>query len=663
MAQGKFSKPRTPQSEPEIRQSVFRNNTGVEPETEAILSEALLSETEPTPDPAMTMVFPEPPALSDTIPETFPEAYEGPVRSQTTGRLPFEPEESEEPEEDEEFTPVMGKNKKVILISICCVALVLLIGIITAICFLLRGEKDDGKILNNVMAAGINIGNMTPEEAKEALHRTTDFSFRAEDMVVELPDTTIRLAHTDTGAALDVDALVSAAYSYGRTGTQEEQDRARAESLIGNHIIALLPYLHLDQDYIRQTIEDYCAEFNSSFTPSSYELEGEMPPLTGEAFDESVPCQTLVLTVGVPGRHLDAEQLINDILDAYSLCQFRVTAQEGDPDTLPEELDLEAIHKELSLEPADAEMDMETFEVSPEQYGYTFDLSMAQKLLSKAEYGTTIPIPMKYVIPEVLAEDLEELLFRDVLGSFETRHTDDENRNTNLKLACKAINGMELDPGEEFSYNDALGKRTEAAGYRHAAAYENGETVTAIGGGICQVSSTLYNCVLLADLDVTSRTGHSFAPSYVELGMDATVSWGGPEFKFRNNTDYPIRIEAEVSGGKVRIKLLGTDEKDYYVKVTSKITDTVKPETIEEVLLESENVEGYRDGEVIQTPYTGYTVKTYKLIYSKETDTLLKEDYIGTTTYKKRDKIVAVIQPDPTEPPTEETTEATETTE
>lgn len=567
-------------------------------------------------------------------------------RSETASAPPEEPDGSRKP---------MDKNKKIMLISICAAAILALAGIIWGVVALLGGDNGNGRILNNVTAAGVNIGGMTKEEAKTALHRATDLTYSYEDMVIELPDGTIRLTPASTGVKLDIDAVVEEAYNYGRTGTKAENAKAKADSLMGNHSIALLPYLNLNLDYIRSTLDEYGTTFNSTFQQSEAKVEGKVPELKAadEDFKPDAPCQTLILTVGRPGRNLSIDKLYNQVLDAYSFNTFHVTAKMTDEEVLPENIDLEALHKQYCTEPQNAVMDMKSFEVTHEVYGHGFDLEAAQKQLDESKYGDVLEIPFALIKPEVVAEDLEKMLFRDELASYKTAHTKDANRNTNLTLACKAINGKVLNPGEEFDYNKVVGRRTQAAGYKPAGAYSNGELVSEIGGGICQVSSTLYYCAMVADLEITSRTPHSHPVSYMPLGMDATVSWGGPEFKFRNNTNYPIRIEAEVSGGYVQIKLIGTDEKEYYIDMEYEVTETVEPDTITETMAPN-NPKGYTDGQVIQEPSTGYTVKTYRCKYSKETKKRISRDLEATSVYKKRDKIVVSIL-QPTEPPTVET--------
>lgn len=537
------------------------------------------------------------------------------------------------------------KGNKVALIGICTVAVVLVIGIIAGVWYLASGSADDGLILSNVTAAGVDLGGMTKKDAKAALHAATDLTYTQQSMIIELPDATIELSPADTGAALDVDAVVEEAYSYGRTGTKEEQERVRAEALTTAHPIAVLPYLTLDLDYIHNQLTEYGDSFNSEYLDSSVTLEGEMPELDAskEAFDPEAECQMLVIEMGQPGRYVDIEDLYNQVLDAYSFNTFHVSMELSEEESYPEAIDLLDLYELYYVEPVDAAMDTETFDVTPEVYGYGFDLETVKAMLEEAEYGDTLEVQMAFIVPDVIGEELSGLLFRDVLASYETEHTKDENRNTNLRLACEAINGVVLQPGDTFDYNTTLGKRTAEKGYKSASAYSGGLTVQSIGGGICQVSSTLYYCTLVADLEIVSRTPHSYVSSYMPMGMDATVSWGGPEFRFKNSTNYPIRIEAEVSDGKVKIKLIGTDEKDYYVKMEYEVISTVKPTTETVEILASDNPNNYYNGQVISTAYTGYTVKTYKCKYDKETDELISRDYDRTSTYKYRNKQIASI--------------------
>ena len=275
---------------------------------------------------------------------------------------------------------------------------------------------------------------------------------------------------------------------------------------------------------------------------------------------------------------------------------------------------------------------------------------------------------MEYVKPQVVAEDLEELLFRDTLGSWEISLSGgDANLISNLKVACKTLHDTELLPGATFSLWQTIGQPTEVRGYKFAPCCFGMEAGTEAGGGLCYLSSALYSAALLGDLEVTQRTAHTYVQPYTQAGSDAQIRWGGADLRFFNNTIYPIRIQAEVTGGFLKVKLLGTDEKDYTVKLQFKTEDYKEP-AVKYVEYEEGNSEGYTDGQVLEEGSNGYTIKTYRSQYSKVSGSLLMEDYIGQTVYAPRDKVVVKLLPKPTEElgptetePTE--TEPTETTE
>ena len=229
------------------------------------------------------------------------------------------------------------KNRKIILISVCSLAVVLLISIIFSIWFFFGRSSDDKLILNNVMVSGINLGGMTKEQAREVLHEATDHTYTQTDMVVELPDKIMTFSPADTGAKLDVDAVVKAAYEYGRKGSREEREAAKAASLTTTHHIPLLNYLDLNLQFIKDALDTYGASFNSTYVPSTVTFDISVPVLdTGNAkFKKDAPCQVMTLTIGAPGRHLDIDAVYNQVLDAYSFNKFQVTAKMEEGEKLP----------------------------------------------------------------------------------------------------------------------------------------------------------------------------------------------------------------------------------------------------------------------------------------------------------------------------------------
>ena len=163
---------------------------------------------------------------------------------------------------------------------------------------------------------------------------------------------------------------------------------------------------------------------------------------------------------------------------------------------------------------------------------------------------------------------LEKVLFRDTLATATTYYNGGQTaRTTNVRLAAEHCDGLILNPGEEFSYNDAVGERTAARGFRSAIIFEEGREVDGLGGGICQTSSTIYMAVLRADLKVTERHYHMFQVSYTPVSQDATVAWGSKDFRFVNNTAYPVKLDISCGGGAITVRIIGTKANDKEVSL------------------------------------------------------------------------------------------------
>ena len=552
----------------------------------------------------------------------------------------------------------MKKKKKSTLGIVLTVFLVILIAAIAAgIWWFLDYTKDDGLIYPNVYAFGVDLSGKTPEEAAAAIEEAAADTFYTQSMTVQLPDATLSLTPELTGAGVDAQAIAQLAYAYGRGGSRWENTQAKAAAMLDTYWLDTRSCMTLNEDAIRAALDAAAAKAASTLSQPTVSVTGEVPDrnLSYKAAQEKtdVAHQKLTIVLGTPDRSLNTEALMEIIISNYSYNDF--TPIEFAYDVVePDVLDLDALHAQYYIAPVDAVLNETDYSITHEVLGYGFDLEVLKAMVAHAGEGETITLDFAYVPAAQTWESIDATLFKDVLGAVSTNHTNDSNRNTNLKQACKAINGKLIRPGETFSYNETLGKRTEEKGYKPAGAYSGGKTVQTIGGGICQVSSTLYYACLKADLEIVERTAHGYTVSYMPYGMDATVSWGSLDYKFKNNTDYPIRIEASVSGGQVHVKLIGTDTKDYYVKMTY---ETVEGPTEGKVVYEDykyNNKEGYKDGEVIQTAYTGRTVKSYRVKYSKATDEKISSTYEATSRYKSRDKIIARVEappPPPTEPP------------
>ena len=685
MSQGKFSNPRPHRDEERQIEQAFRQLTGQEPmkKAEPAVSEQVTTELPADLSGAFAPVF-EPDFEVEFEPEfrTAVEespaapargAYEKPpVREVPQREVPqqryrpdpvvFEEQFEESGSEDflDKAMAFIQTNKKLMLAFLCASALLLLVLVVSIFFFGGKNAQPD-TILDNIYIADIHVGGLTKNEAVALVKQTTSQTYGSRDMVVDLAGTEITLKPRNTKASLDIKAAVDAAFAYGRTGTEEERERAQLMLRSQPYILAVLPYLELDTDYILDTLTAYAEDIGSTLTQTSYGLKGDQPELSADRYDPTAAPQILVITMGTPGVGFDAQDVYDQVLDAYSLHQFKVTVEDVETVKDPDPIDLEAIYEEFYIAPKNASVDMQTFETTPGSYGYGFDMTTAQRLLNSAEFGEEIQIPMEYIEPEILSSDM---FFQDALGTVKTTHQSESHRDKNLYLACEAINGLVLNPGETFSFNDVVGQRTAQKGYKSAVeVWGDDEEAEFLGGGIGQVASALYHCALLSDLEVTYRVNQDFAPPYCKAGLDVAIGWRSPDFQFVNSTGYPIQIEASGLYGVVEIQILGTDERQYYVEVETVVTDTAKIKTVYEDF-EFDNKEKHKDGDVLQEGIAGFTVKTYKYKYDKATGDLISKDYIATSQYDGREQIVARVAPEettepPTEPPTVPETEPT----
>jgi len=290
-------------------------------------------------------------------------------------------------------------------------------------------------------------------------------------------------------------------------------------------------------------------------------------------------------------------------------------------------------------------MDLQNFQTIAGSYGYGFNLEEARKLVDNAQPGEVLRIPMEYIPPEVLDNNA---FFSDTLGQYQTRGTNHDDRNRNLQLACEALDGTVLNPGESLSFSSIL---RQASGFREAPEDTGLEEIEA--GGTSQVASTLYYAALLSDLNISSRSNHSYLPSFIDYGLDATTN-----LKLVNSTGYPIQISAQYSGGYVKVEILGTEERDYYVMLESSISSSTAAKTVYEDY-PYDNDEGYEDGDVIEEGSAGYLVKSYKVKYNRSTGRELSRDFLANSQYPAVDRIVARVEDPPeTEPETEPPTQA-----
>lgn len=535
------------------------------------------------------------------------------------------------------------RKQRITLIAICSAAAIVLLGVIILLIALSKSaSSDDGRIHNNVYAAGVDLSGLTPEQAKQKLERETKDTYTQLDMTITVLDQVITLSPEDTGAKLDLDAVVEAAQKCGREG-------ATASS----YTVSIIPYLNLDTDYIRGVVDELGQRYATTLSQTTYTVDGEKPDLKQDEYDTSITYQTLIIQVGNAEYGLNTDTVYQQIMDAYEINLFEVSSQ--CTVLAPDPMDYEAVFNELCTAPVDAVLDTATYEVTPEVYGYGFTLDELKAAVESADYGSVVTIPMRFIEPNITADFYSGEMFQDTLATYATSIPSIDGWKENLELVCQAINGLVLKSGDEFSFNNVVGNPTTDNGYKTIRMFVGRSLQDVVGGGISQVASTLYYCALVSDLQILERNNHGYAVDFIQNGFDAEVSYGLLDMRFQNNTEYPIRIDAVIERNQLKITIIGTDTKDYYVRLNYEVDETHKPQTVFSTMLQ-ENAGGYKNGDVLTSGITGYTISTYVVKYNLSNNRLISETKVAESYYAKRDQVVVkiyeppVVEPDPTDP-------------
>lgn len=539
--------------------------------------------------------------------------------------------------EDRSENPKKFSRKAAIAL---CIAGGIVVCILAAYLILCTISKKSETIIFNTSVDGVDVSGLTVSEAAALLDE--ELSSNTDDISVQV-EAFDEIYTVSLGEILDTDweSLAEKCYRRGHgsfitCGWQWLFSHFTSMEIVSS------PYAAYEEE-LSAALEESTLTQLSSVVDASWE-EGE---------DE------ILITLGTSGYVVDTDALSELILEAIEDGDYETVIECPMAQQLPEDVDLDSIYEEIYVEPVNATLDPDDdYSVVSSITGISFDIEEAQSAIDAAAEGETVSISLVYTQPDIDTATLEANLFTDTLGSYTTTVSGSSARRSNVKLAASSCEVILL-PGETFSYNDTVGERTAERGYQEASAYLNGETVQELGGGVCQVSSTLYVACLYANLEITERHAHTYASSYVPLGWDATVSWGGPDFQFTNNTNYPIKIEAYYSSSNtLTMTIIGTDETGYTVKIVSETYSTIayETETIEDDTLAAGTTV------VDQTGYTGYKVQTWRYVYDSDGN-LISDDEEAYSYYSKRNKIIRVgTKEAETEAETETETEASEET-
>ncbi|MBQ1223430.1 MAG: VanW family protein [Oscillospiraceae bacterium] len=519
--------------------------------------------------------------------------------------------------------PYFGLSPMMFWATVGAVALCVIIAIVW-VALLAVQVRDYDRIYPGVSVFDIDVGGMTLEEARDVIEEYGDNYFSGKQLRLVCGEDNIVLNVKNAMTSIDADYIAGLAYSYGKSEGLFAQVRLMNKE--EPHPLDVNEGFTINERYVNLKIEELAAIVEKDFV--NYKVTN-----TGESLE---------ITRGQDGLTVNRTEIEEAVGIALTTGVFDdIIVETSVQKAVPPDIDY--LRGTVYVAPQNAYIERtgtKSYIVRDEVVGVDIDTEQMKADMEKDDWDCKV-YDFIYTEP-VSVSELKEILFMDTLATYTTDlSSSGEGRTTNVKLAAAEINGAVLLPGgngkegEEFSFNNIVGERSEALGYQNAIVFANGEMVDGVGGGICQVSSTIYVAALLADLEITERHSHVFSVSYVPLGQDATVQWGFLDFKFRNNSGYPIKIMAEVIGSELKVTILGT------------ITDPEKSLVLESVKTGEIDFETeYRQNNSLPTGtyllkqrgQLGYTCEVYKNVY--RSGVLVDRVLVNNTKYDAASRII-----------------------
>lgn len=414
-------------------------------------------------------------------------------------------------------------------------------------------------IANGVFINGVDVSGLSKDSATDTIN-TFIQEHSSDEIILTHNDYETSISLAQISSSFNVESAINEAYNINKSSNVLENSFTAIKLFFMPADIDLS--YSCDDNQLTKYLEEISPNLPDTVVESSYYIEDN----------------TLIITKGKTGNIVNVAQMKDYIKKQIDSLNFKgkklniITTSKS-----PAAIDIELIYNEIHKEAKDAYFTKDPYALYPSENGVDFSISLADAKALLDQQQDEYHIPLKILYPNVTTDKLGDEAFPNELSSFSTKYSSNANRTTNLILATNKINGTIVMPGETFSYNKTVGERTISAGYKEAAIYVNGETVDGVGGGICQIATTLYEAALYANLEIVERSNHQFVPSYIGAGLDATVVYGLTDFKFKNNRNYPIKIIASVGGGSVYFQIKGlstTDDYDVQISATSSKTAT-----------------------------------------------------------------------------------------
>ncbi len=472
-------------------------------------------------------------------------------------------------------------------------------------------------ILNNISVGKINVANLTQNDALNLLQQKYDAK-KDKTIVLNHNDFSMQISYSDIEATMDISKAVEDAYMVGRKS-----------NIFKNNFDIINTYFNEKNIDIDINID------NKEFNKKALEVEGRLPDVVSE-YSYYIDGDKLIINNGKSGVKIDKDKLKEKIIEVISdLNSDNNVIDIPVVEANPAEIDIERISAEVEKSAQDAYITDNPKEIHIEKEGIKFAISDDEIKDLLKEKKDTYEIPLTKTAPSITVADLGEKAFVDTLATFSTSYdASNSNRDNNLRVAAEKLNGTIINPGETFSYNKTIGQRTIAEGFLEAHVYTGNGVALGTGGGICQLSSTLYNSKLFANLEIVERHNHYYQTSYIEAGRDATVSWGTLDFQFKNNREYPIQIIATAGSGTVKVDIMGIKQSDdYNVEIQANILSYIDKD--EKMVRNTELAPGEED--VIQEGEEGCVSETYKRLLKN--GQIVSEELISTDTYNPLSKI------------------------
>lgn len=502
-------------------------------------------------------------------------------------------------------------NSKKIMVSLCLVIMIAVAATCGMLFIMLRSDK----ILKGTYVHDIDVSSMTKNQAMQAVDEAYGKLSDTLTINVKTDSGTSSYRFSEAGLTPDIEKAVNDAYDLGRSGNTLRNIAAHFQAAYKKSIVDLK--LAISQ-------KDF-SEFEDKLD-SKYHVDPKEWSLS----------DNMLLTAGVNGKSVDRDKLFDLFVDNIGkLSSLDINLPIKEAAVKP--VNLEEVYGKVKQDPQNAKVEVvnNSLTYTEAVSGRDIDKNELSKIVDDLnnKKATSFTLPVKYTPAQIAADTIKSKVFTDTLATAHTQfYTGDpgnDNRAHNIQLAVQKINGKILGPGETFSFNKTVGSRTAEEGYKVAHVFSDGQVMEDYGGGVCQVSTTLFNAAVFSDMDIVERTNHMFVVGYIDIGQDAAVAYDYVDMKFKNTSNYPIKIVGQVTpNNMVVFTIIGTQENpgrkiELQSENVKTINYTTKYTEDPSMAKGSSYVKSYGAD--------GYVVDTYKIV--KENGNVISKKKLYTSSY------------------------------